>query len=162
LKNPLARWIFSTSLRSTGGSPDASDALAPILHPIKELFENQELPLMSVLQRLKVLDVLHQDILDGLDPRWEGLSEEDFCFLEDLSNHTPWKLAGLLTDKDFSCSQKFYPNDFLRPAELRSKSPQWSSLVYTVRVCAKAHPDLVCHIDEAAKVSSIFLLIFLR
>ncbi|KAH6694381.1 S-adenosyl-L-methionine-dependent methyltransferase [Leptodontidium sp. MPI-SDFR-AT-0119] len=152
LKNPLARWIFSTGLRSTGGSPCASDAFAPILHPIKELFENRELPLMSVLQRLKVLDILHQDILDGLDPRWDGLSEEDFCFLEDVTNHKPRELAGLLIEKDLSCSQKFYPNDFLRPAELRSKSPQWSSLIHTVRVCAKAHPDLGRRIDEAAKI----------
>jgi hypothetical protein len=162
LKNPLARWIFSTSLRSIGDSPCASDAFASILHPIKELFENRELPLMLVLQRLKILGVLYQDILDGLDPRWDGLSEEDFCFLEDVTNHTPRELAGLLIETDFSCSQKFYPNDFLRPKELRNKSLQWSSLVHTVMVCAKAHPDLVWRIDEAAKVGSIFLVIVLR
>lgn len=117
---------------------------------------------MSVLQRLKVLDVLHQDILDGLDQRWEGLSQEDFCFLGDLSNYTPLKLAGLLTDKDFLCSQKFHPNDFLCSAELRSKSLQWSSLIHSVRVCVKAHLYLVCRLNEAAKVSLMSLLIFLR
>ncbi|KAK0113096.1 hypothetical protein ONS95_014800 [Cadophora gregata] len=152
LKSPLARWIFSTSLRSTGSSPCPSDAFAPILRPIEELFENRELPLMSVLQRLKILGVLHQDILDGLDPRWEGLSEEDFSFLEDVTNHTPRGLARLLIEKDLFCSQKLSPNDFLDPAELRSKSTQWSRLVYNVRVCAKAHPDLVGRIDEAAKI----------
>lgn len=152
LENPLTCWIFSSSLRSTGGSPCPSDAFAPILRPIKELFENRELPLMSVLQRLKILAVLYQDILDGLDPRWEGLSEEDFSFLEDVTNHTPRGLARLLIEKDLSCSQKLSPNDFLDPAELRSKSTQWSRLVFNVRVCAKAHPDLVGSIDEAAKI----------
>ncbi|KAH6701341.1 hypothetical protein BKA61DRAFT_681536 [Leptodontidium sp. MPI-SDFR-AT-0119] len=152
LKNPLARWIFLTSLRSTGSSPCVADAFAPILHLIKELFENRELPLMLVLQRLKILDVLYEDILDGLDPRWDGLGNEDFCFLEDVTNHTPRELGGLLIENDLSCSQKLYPNDFLDPAELRSKSPQWSSLVYTVRACAKAYPDLVWRIDEAVKV----------
>ena len=162
LENPLACWIFLTSLRSTSGSSCASDAFAPILRPIKELFENRELPLMSVLQRLKILGVLHQDILDGLDTRWEGLSEEDFSFFEDVTNHTPRGLARLLIEKDLSCSQKLSPNDFLDPAELRRKSTQWSRLVYNVRVCAKAHPDLVRSIDEAAKVRLIFLMIFLR
>lgn len=117
---------------------------------------------MLVLQRLKILGVLHQDILDGLDPRWEGLSEEDFSFFEDVTNHTPPGLARLLIEKDLSSSQKLSPNDFLDPAELRNKSPQWSGLVHTVRVCVKARPDLVWRIDEAAKVGSISLLIFLR
>ena len=158
----MARWIFSTSLRSTGGSPCATDAFAPILHPIRDLFENRELPLMSVLQRLKILGVLHQDILDGLDPRWEGFSEEDFSFFEDVTNHTPRGLAHLLIEKDLSCSQKLSSDGFLDPAELQSKSPLWSRLVHHVRVCVKAHPDLVWRIDEAAKVCSIFLVIFLR
>ncbi|CZT07023.1 uncharacterized protein RAG0_12613 [Rhynchosporium agropyri] len=152
LKNPLARWIFSTSLRSTGGSTCPSDAFAPILHPIKELFENRELPLISVLQRLKILGVLHQDILNGLYPRWEGLREEDFSFFENVTTRTPQQLARLLIEKDLSCSQKLYPNNFLDPGELRTKSPQWSSLVHTVRVCGEAHSDLVCCIDEAAKI----------
>ena len=116
---------------------------------------------MSVLKRLKILGVLHQDILDGLDPRWEGLSEEDFSFFEDVTNHTPQELARLSIEKDISCSQKLSPNDFRDPAELRSKSTQWSRLVHDVRVCVKAHPDLVGCIDEAAKVGSIFLVIFL-
>ncbi|CZT52262.1 uncharacterized protein RSE6_13554 [Rhynchosporium secalis] len=152
LRNPLACWIFSTSLRSIGGSTCPSDAFAPILHPIKGLFESRELPLISMLQRLKVLGVLYQDILNGLDPRWEGLREEDFGFLENLTTHTPQELARLLIEKDLSCSQKLYPNDFLDLAELRTKSPQWSSLVHTVRVCGEAHSDLVCCIDEAAKI----------
>ncbi|CZS94296.1 uncharacterized protein RCO7_10327 [Rhynchosporium graminicola] len=123
LRNPLARWIFSTSVQSTGGSTCPSDTFAPILHPIKEIFENRELPLISVLRRLKILGVLHQDILNGLNPRWEGLREEDFSFLENVTTRTPQELARLLMEKDLSYSQKLYPNDFLDPAELRTESP---------------------------------------
>lgn len=153
LQNPLVRWIFSNNLRSTSDSPDTADALAPILHPIKELFANRKLSLILLLRRLKVLDILHQDILDRLDPSWDGLSNEDFSFLEDVGNHTPRELASLLIEKDLSCLRKFCPNEFLQPAVLRSKSPQWSSLVYTVRVYVKAHPDLVRRLDDIEKVT---------
>jgi len=122
-----------------------------LVNLIRDLFSHHNLPLMSLLERLKVLNVLYQEILDGFDPKWNVLLEEIFSFLDVLRSHTPWQLAKLLMEKEL-CFQRLCPNHFLDPAELRSNFPQWSMLIEIVRVCAKAHPVLVGDLKEAAYV----------
>jgi len=129
--------------------------MASILDPIKRVFENEKLPLLTVLRHLKALNIPYQDIEGGFDPEWEGLHKHDFPFLEALSTCTPQKLAALLENRNLLCSQMFHSDhslDSIDLVELRVEFPLWSSLIDTVRVCAMAHPDLVWCIKEAAYV----------
>jgi hypothetical protein len=133
--------------------------LTSILVPIQEVFENRELSLIPILHRLKILAVLHQDILDGADPEWKGLLSADFSFLEYIRDHKTRELAERVSNEDRYKFQQFQTIDFLCPAEgpssssrLRGMARDWTSLATAVKICAIAFPNFIGRIGEVTKV----------
>ncbi|KAG9228940.1 hypothetical protein BJ875DRAFT_547373 [Amylocarpus encephaloides] len=147
---PLAYWVVSNSIRATKPSPEPSDALASILIPIEELFNNRKLRLIPMLQGLQTLNVLHQNILDG--GGWEDILSADFTFLEYINDHEPLEIARLLTNDDISCFRKFSPDDYLCPSsKLRDMRAKRSTLTHFVELYISNYTDQARHIYEITK-----------
>jgi hypothetical protein len=131
-----------------------SDALRFFLEPITQQFEGQRPNIVSVCQRLSILDArFRSKIVHATDPKWPIPFSIDFSVWESIQSHNPQELAELDTAFVRRLFLRISTADLLSDdGYMKDIARTWSDLTDDFLACSSADKELTSYFMQLAEV----------
>ena len=154
--NPLARCIISPN--PLDSPSELYYALSFLSNPIQKVFSEQGGDIVSIFQRLSILNSRYRSITHAVDVDWLQPFSVDFDFFNDTQQYSPGDLAVRITKEVTTLFSLLSPAaiiDYSRP--VHDIGVHWSALCEDTTACAVTDRTLVPYLAKLAEVCIVVM-----